>query len=67
MIEDDEPRRTPARLTILPLDGLGVSELESYIAELRTEIARAEAAIEAKRSHRGAADLFFKPRPEDTP
>jgi uncharacterized small protein (DUF1192 family) len=39
---------------------LGVAELEQYIAELESEIRRARAAINAKQSHRGDADKFFK-------
>lgn len=42
------------------LDGMGVAELEAYIAELEAEIARVRQAIAAKQSHRGAADKFFK-------
>jgi uncharacterized small protein (DUF1192 family) len=66
MIEDDEPAgrllKKPARVAPLPLDGLGVSELGDYIAELRAEILRAEVEIDHKQSHRSAADTFFKPR-----
>jgi len=60
MQDDDEPRPKPKRLPDLRLDPLAVAELESYIAELRAEIARAEAEIGRKRSHRSAADAFFK-------
>jgi uncharacterized small protein (DUF1192 family) len=62
MIDDDEaaqPRR-PARLTRLVLDSLGIEELNAYIAELREEIARAEAEIVRKQTHRSAADAFFR-------
>jgi uncharacterized small protein (DUF1192 family) len=62
MHDDDEPRPKPRRLQPLQLDPLAVTELESYIAELRAEIARAEAEIGRKRSHRNAADAFFKLR-----
>ena len=60
MFDDDEPKPKPRRLTELRLDPLGVAELESYIEELRGEIARAEAEIGRKRGHRSAADAFFK-------
>ncbi len=60
MFDDDEPKPKPRRLTALPLDPLGVAELESYIDELRAEIVRAEAEIGRKRGHRSAADAFFK-------
>ena len=60
MQDDDEPRPPARRLTELRLDPLAVAELESYIGELRAEIARTEAEIVRKRSHRSAADAFFK-------
>jgi uncharacterized small protein (DUF1192 family) len=60
MHDDDEPRPKPRRLQELRLDPLAVTELEDYIAELRAEIARTEAEIGRKRSHRSAADAFFK-------
>ena len=57
------PARGRRRLAPLPLDLLGVAELQEYIDELRTEIARVEAEIGRKTSHRSAADAFFrKPR-----
>ncbi|MBV8913384.1 MAG: DUF1192 domain-containing protein [Acetobacteraceae bacterium] len=59
LTEDDEPRARP-RFTPLPLDRLGVEELEAYIGELRAEIARAEGEISRKRDLRSAADTFFK-------
>ncbi len=61
MHEDDaaEPRR-PARLTKLLLDALSVDELRAYIGELHEEIARVEADIGRKQTHRSAADAFFR-------
>jgi uncharacterized small protein (DUF1192 family) len=58
-MEDEEaPRRR--RLVERPvLDSFGVEELNGYITELRMEIARAEAMIARKSSHRGAAEAFF--------
>ena len=62
-VSDDLPERPKARLTILPLDALGVAELRDYIAELKTEITRAEAMIARKEAHRGAAEsVFGRPR-----
>lgn len=58
--EDDLPRPRPRRLAPLPLDLLGVTELQSYLAELRAEIDRVEAEICRKSSHRSAADAFFR-------
>jgi uncharacterized small protein (DUF1192 family) len=58
--EDDEPLTKRRRLDPLLLDSLGVEELRDYIVELKTEIARVEADIGRKHSHRSAADAFFK-------
>lgn len=57
--EDAEPRRAP-RLEPLPLDLLGVAELRGYITALQAEIARVEAEIARKQSHRSAADAVFR-------
>ncbi len=54
--EPAKPPTKPADLTLL-----GVAELEAYVTELKAEIARAEAVIAAKQSHRTAADALFKP------
>jgi len=37
----------------------GVAELEAYVADLRTEIERARAAIAGKSGHRAAAEAVF--------
>ena len=66
-MSDEAPERPKARLTILPLDDLGLAELDDYIAELRREIARAEQVASRKQAHRGAADLIFGRRPGSTP
>ncbi len=58
-MEDDE-LPVARRVVPLPLDPLGVAELQGYIAELRMEIARVEAAIGRKQDHRGVADSFFR-------
>lgn len=59
--EDTEPRKPLAKPADLTL--LGVAELEAYVADLKSEIARAEAVIAAKRSHRSAADSLFNTSP----
>lgn len=59
-LEDDAPPARRRRLDPLPLDSLGIDELRLYIDELRGEIARVEADIGRKNSHRSAADAFFK-------
>jgi uncharacterized small protein (DUF1192 family) len=58
--DEDTPRPRPRKLAPLPLDLLGVVELQSYIDELRTEIVRVEGEITRKTSHRSAADAFFR-------
>jgi uncharacterized small protein (DUF1192 family) len=60
MDDDDLPQRPPSRLPHPELTPLGVAELEAYIADLKAEIARAEAAIKAKLSQRTGADSLFK-------
>ena len=59
-----QQQRPGARLSMLPLDGLGVAELETYISDLQAEITRAELMIGRKKAHLGAADLVFG-RPPD--
>ena len=58
--DDDAPIRKRTRLEKLVLDTLGIEELRDYIDELREEIARVEADITRKQSHRGAAEAFFR-------
>lgn len=61
MVEDDDNLPRPKRRLERPLlDSWGVEELQLYIGELRDEIARAEAEIGRKQSHRSAADAFFR-------
>jgi uncharacterized small protein (DUF1192 family) len=56
--EDLLPLRQPKpKRDLAPL---GVAELESYVAELKAEIARAEGEIALKRKHRGGAESVFK-------
>ena len=56
--DEDGPRPQPK--SAAPLDSLGIAELQNYIAKLRAEILRAEAAIARKQDHRNAADSFFR-------
>ena len=56
----DEEERLPVTLAPVALDRMGVAELERYIAALRAEVARAQAAVAAKTDHRSAADGLFK-------
>jgi uncharacterized small protein (DUF1192 family) len=56
--DDLEPRNQPPKPK--DLSGMGISELEDYIAGLEAEIARARGMIEGKRAARHGADSFFK-------
>jgi uncharacterized small protein (DUF1192 family) len=61
MLEDEEIRPKKHSLIEKPLlDPLSVDDLRTYIADLRAEIVRTEAAIEKKQGAKGHADSFFK-------
>ena len=62
--DEDLPRPTKKLLLPPPLDLLGVTELEAYIADLEAEIRRVRQAIAAKQAHRDAAAAFFKAPPQ---
>ncbi len=58
---DDEPvRKINAHEIGTSLDALSVDELQHRIGLLKDEIARLEAAIDAKTASRSAADAVFK-------
>jgi uncharacterized small protein (DUF1192 family) len=58
--QDATPRRPRRGFTPPPLDGWDVEDLRDYIAALRAEIARAEAAIASRDGHRSAAESVFR-------
>jgi uncharacterized small protein (DUF1192 family) len=58
--EDDLPRQKSAKPP--DLRTWSVEELEAYIERLRVEVERAQLALEARRSVRGAAEALFKKR-----
>jgi uncharacterized small protein (DUF1192 family) len=60
MFEEESPRPAPVRFQPAVLDAWGVEELRVYISALQAEIGRAEAAIQAREKHRGAADALFR-------
>ncbi|HYF09479.1 MAG TPA: DUF1192 family protein [Acetobacteraceae bacterium] len=60
LFDEEERPRPPTRFQPAVLDRWDVGELREYIAALREEIARAEAAIEAKQAQLRAADAFFR-------
>ncbi len=59
-IEEDNLPRKRQVLEKPRFDGWDVAQLQDYIAELKGEIARAEAAIGARNDHRSAAEAFFR-------
>ena len=56
--EDLLPQRQKPKPRDLSL--LGIAELEEYIADMESEIARVRAEITEKRKHRGGAEALFK-------
>lgn len=56
--EDMLPRTVKPQLR--SLDPMSVEELEAYIGELETEIARVRQDIEKKTKHRSSADSLFR-------
>jgi uncharacterized small protein (DUF1192 family) len=60
-MDADEPRKKPAVIVVgESLDVLGLTELESRVADLEAEIRRVKAEIDKKRSSKLLADGFFK-------
>lgn len=57
-VDELEPGKRPPQRKNLEI--MGVEELEAYIGQLQAEIARAQAAIDKKRGHRGSAEALFK-------
>lgn len=59
--DDLEPHKQKATsLASKDLDELSIEALNEYIADLKAEIARTEAAVAAKEAARAGADAFFK-------
>ena len=60
MLTDDdlEPRNRPKKPKAL--DGMSIDELKQYVADLKDEIVRVEAAIKAMEAHKAAMDAMFK-------
>ena len=62
-IDDNLPLRQNDPLSLLvrqDLDPLSITELEARISELKSEIIRCTAKINAATSHRSVADGLFK-------
>jgi uncharacterized small protein (DUF1192 family) len=60
MDDEEEIKRPTTHEVGMRLDALSVEELQARIALLREEIARLDAAIEAKRKTRSEADAVFR-------
>ena len=58
--DEDSLPQPRVRLERLPLDMLGIDELQHYIDELRAEMTRVEMDIARKQSHRSTAEMFFR-------
>jgi uncharacterized small protein (DUF1192 family) len=58
---DDEERKVPKGHEVgMPIDSMGVEELQERIQMLRTEIERLQAAVAARQQTRAAAESIFK-------
>ena len=62
MLDDEDLTPRHATRRERDLSTWSVEELETYIARMEAEIARAREAIEARRAVRGAAESLFKKR-----
>lgn len=60
MEDDDIVRKPPSHVVGMPLDTMSVDELGMRIQMLESEIARLNAAIDARKQTRSAADSLFK-------
>ena len=60
MDEDESLPKAANKFEPLVFDTLAIEELTAYILELREEIARAEAAIDAKKGFRESAQDVFR-------
>ena len=60
MTMDELPKKKPVHEIGQDLSLLSVEELAERIAALKSEIARLEASMAAKRASKSSADQFFK-------
>ncbi|MEE8562458.1 MAG: DUF1192 family protein [Alphaproteobacteria bacterium] len=60
MDEDETDPKAAKKFEPLVFDTLSIGELTAYILELKGEISRAEAAIDAKRGFRESAQDVFR-------
>jgi uncharacterized small protein (DUF1192 family) len=63
MAREDEDELPRPKVTVTRnLERMSIAELNEYIAELESEIARVRADIQKKQSVMAAGDAFFKKR-----
>jgi len=60
MFDDDEVKKPKAHEVGMPIETMSVDELNERIGLLRDEIARLEAAVEARKKTKDAAASLFK-------
>jgi uncharacterized small protein (DUF1192 family) len=60
MFDDDQVKKPKLHEVGMPIDAMSVEELLARIGLLEGEIARLQAAIEARQKTRSAADALFK-------
>jgi len=60
MFDDELPQKKKTHDFPRNLEGLSISELEEYIADLKGEILKVESDIEKKRASQDAAASVFK-------
>jgi uncharacterized small protein (DUF1192 family) len=62
-MDDLVPRPKPPDFSTQDLSRLSIDELQRRIADLHAEIARTQAALDAKSTHKSAADALFGKKP----
>lgn len=60
MFDEDGVKKPRGHEVGMPIDTMSVDELEERITLLKSEIARLEQAIAARKNTRAAADSLFK-------
>jgi uncharacterized small protein (DUF1192 family) len=60
MFDEDQVKKPKGHEVGMPIDTMSVEELRERIAMLEGEIARLQAAIDARQKTRSAADALFK-------
>ena len=61
MFDDEDLPRKPAPLFVpAKLEGRSVADMRDYIAAMGEEISRVEREIDARGSHKNAAEALFK-------